>query len=684
MKRFYFLLLCGFCVFSRMESQEINSRNTEWMNYLEEMGEQEEVDEASLELLYEDLSHLSENSLNVNTVSKTDLERLPFLSDKSIEDLLYYIYKYGPIPELSELKNVENIDRQTLTYMLPFLYAGEIEKKESFLWKNLIKQAKQEILIRSDYTLQEKAGYRKTEEGKEKDPGNYYLGEPYNLFLRYEYRFRNKIQFGIATEKDAGEKFWRKGSGGFDHYAINMNIKDIGILKNLHLGDYRLSFGEGLVMNTQFSMGKSTDVINLGQKNTGIKRHVSSNENNYFRGIAAGFKWKEVDISIFGSYRKHDANSDSRFIYSFKTDGYNRTSKDLEKKNSALIESLGGNFQWGNERVSLGISSIFYSFGGKTLDPEPQPYNLYYLRGKRHANLGIHYLYQERYFIIKGEAAIDKNQKIAYLNHLIIQPNNQVNLSLSVRHYAKDYKAFFGKGFGETSSVQNESGIYAGIRIRPAWQWEINSYIDFFRSDWLRYGINSPSSGKDFLLGITFRPRSSSSLNFRYKYKEKVKNQILEDGRNTFVLPYRQHRFRQQFQYSNENKFNARSQADYTIYEDANGIRTGWSLSQIVSIIPIKDRIQWDLGLIYFHTADWNTRISGYEKNILYAFSFPNYYGEGFRCYSVFKWKIVKSLTLYLKISNSHYFNRIFIGSGLEEIEGYNKSDVFALMKFTF
>ena len=681
MKKLYVFCLLTVWINHSVPAQQINYQNTDWMTYLEDLAEEEDADQNSIELLHEELSLLSETPLNINVAEKNDLERLPFLNIKQIEDILYYIYKYGPVMELLELKNIESLNRQTINYILPFLYAGEKEKKDSFNWGNLFRYGKQEILVRSDQTVQEKSGYRESKDGK---TSNQYLGEPYYFSFRYAYKYQEKIQFGIAGEKDAGERLWNKETKGLDHYAFNLNIKENGILKDLHLGDYRLAFGEGLTVNTQFSVGKTTDIGNPGLKNTGIKRHASPNENNYFKGAAASIRIQSVYLNLFGSSRYHDANADSLCIYSFKTNGYNRTEKELEKKKNALIHSAGGNIQWRNENITLGLSSIVYSFGGKELSPENQPYNLYYLRGKSHANLGFHYLYQDRYLIFRGETAIDKNNNWASLNHLILQPNNQINFNFSVRNYQKGYNAFFGKAFGETSFVRDESGAYAGIHLKPSSQWEVTSYIDFFRFSWFRYGVNSLSSGKDFLSGVVFYPNSSTSLSLRYKYKEKAKNQISEDGRSTHILPYRQHRFRQQIHISGNENFNTKFQADYTIYKETNQTHSGYSLSQNFSIIPDKKRPQWDIGIAYFHTEDWDSRISVYEKNILYAFSLSSYYGEGLRTYSVLKWKVYPPMTIYLKVSNTHYFDRILIGSGTDEIEGNNKTDISALIKVSF
>ena len=680
--RYWGLLLWIFVCFPG-QAQEIDLRNTEWQNYLEEMADQEDADQAAIELLYEELSLLSESPFNINTLKKEELERLPFLSDRQIEDILYYLYKYGPVLELSELKNIESLDWQSVRYLLPFLYPGKPEEKNPFQWKNLLRYAQQEVLLRSDYGLQQKEGYRKKEEGE--NSADRYVGEPYYLSVRYAYKYREKLHIGIAGEKDAGEPFLSQGGKGFDHYAFNLNIKDEGILKDLHLGDYRLSYGEGLALNTQFSTGKTSDITSLGQRYSGIKRHASPNENNYFRGIAAQFQIKSLRFAAFGSYRRHDANADSASIYTFKTDGYNRTEKEREKQGKALIRMFGGNIEWKNENLRIGVVSALYSFGGKKTDPEPHPYNLYYLREKEHGNTGIYYYYQDRQFIFRGETAIDKNGKWANLNHLMFQPRSSIGFSLSFRHYPKDYNAFFGKAFGEASSVQNESGVYTGIRIRPNGRWEFSSYIDYFRFPWLRYGINSPSSGRDFLFGLIYRRNSSSHFQFRYKFKEKAKNQISDDGRSTSVLAYRQHRFRQQFHYSAGEKFSAKLQADYTLYEGTNDqIGSAWSFSQNFSFIPDKEQVQWDSGIAYFRTGDWNTRITVYEKSILYAFSFPSYYGEGLRFYSVLKWKATKDLTWYMKFGHTHYFDRIKVGSGLDEIEGSAKSDVSVLLKVRF
>ena len=217
---------------------QITANNTEWMQYIEELANSEESNPDDIAQLFDELSYLSEHPFNLHTVTKQDLERLPFLTDIQIENMLYYIYKYAPLVDCYELKNVEGLDFQTIAYLLPFVYVGEADKSSAnFPVKSKKQYAKQELLLRSDYTFQKKAGYKKvSEEERSEKPNKYYLGEPYYLSLRYGYQYRN-FQLGIIGKKDQGEAFWNKHYKGFNYYAFNLNIKNLGILENLHIGD---------------------------------------------------------------------------------------------------------------------------------------------------------------------------------------------------------------------------------------------------------------------------------------------------------------------------------------------------------------------------------------------------------------------------------------------------------------
>ena len=76
------------CVLTTLLAQ---SELTAWETYVDN-----EKDLAYWQEHYEELSELAEHPFNINTVTKEQLEQLPFLSDRLIENILYYVYKYNP------------------------------------------------------------------------------------------------------------------------------------------------------------------------------------------------------------------------------------------------------------------------------------------------------------------------------------------------------------------------------------------------------------------------------------------------------------------------------------------------------------------------------------------------------------------------------------------------------------
>ncbi|MDR2622934.1 MAG: helix-hairpin-helix domain-containing protein, partial [Dysgonamonadaceae bacterium] len=422
---------------------------------------------------------------------------------------------------------------------------------------------------------------------------------------------------------------------------------------------------------------------NVNQSNEAIKRHASPNETDFFRGLAGALKFNNLQINLFYSHRKQDANADSATIYTFKTDGYNRIPNDINKRKTATVDMGGSHIRWRNEAFNLGLTFVYYSFGGKELNPDPKPYNLFYLRGKSYFNSGMNYSFKAKRFSFKGEAALDADGKWATVNNLLLNPASSVNLIFSYRNYARDYNAFYAKAFSESSGVRNENGFYMGVKLHPFRQWELSAYVDYFRFPWLRYGVNSSSSGRDGLVQVNYKPSEDWQMQLRYKYKEKEKNVIQENGNHTFILPYQQQRWQFRFDYRHSS-LELKTQADYNLYTDDSQSQPGWSLTQTFGFAPDKSKFRIDGSLGYFHANDWNSRISIYEKNILYAFYYPSFSGEGLRFYTVVKWKIAPSLTIYLKLANTRYFDRDVIGSDLEEIQGRDKTDVYCLLKYEF
>ena len=114
----------------------------------------------------EELSNRLQEPVNLNSATREQLEQFPFLSDIQIEHLLAYIYIHGQMETIYELQLVEELDRQTIQYLLPFVCIKAINNEPAFRWKTMLKDAgrygKNEVLTRLDIPFYKRKGYEHT------------------------------------------------------------------------------------------------------------------------------------------------------------------------------------------------------------------------------------------------------------------------------------------------------------------------------------------------------------------------------------------------------------------------------------------------------------------------------------------------------------------------------------------
>jgi len=233
------------------------------------------------------------------------------------------------------------------------------------------------------------------------------------------------------------------------------------------LGDYRLTFGQGLILNNDFMISKSWSSENLALRTQQPKRHFSTAENNFFRGAAAVAGAGNFSVTAFYSNKGIDTNlSDEGEITSFKTDGLHRTPLEIEKKKNSREQVMGGNINYRKNRFQAGISGLYHTYS-RMYNPTMRNYNLYYLRDSSNVNASIDYSYQLPGFIFAGETAISKNGSVATLNTVQYRPSSNLSFSVLHRYYPISYNALYAQAFSEGSSVRNEEGLFLSALFTP-------------------------------------------------------------------------------------------------------------------------------------------------------------------------------------------------------------------------
>jgi hypothetical protein len=116
---------------------------------------------------------------------------------------------------------------------------------------------------------------------------------------------------------------------------------------------------------------------------------------------------------------------------------------------------------------------------------------------------------------------------------------------------------------------------------------------------------------------------------------------------------------------------------------ELSGVKTsGFALVQDLQGQWEKVRISGRIAL--FDTEDYENRQYVYEKNVLWAFSLPTYFGQGFRYYLLGQWRISPQLTLWARWAKTTYTDRDRIGTGLQEIVGNTISETTAQLRYQF
>ena len=127
--KFYILLLSITCL-----SLTCSSQNTgDWEEVVRQWTDAENIESAALENVFESLSELSEQPINLNQADREELEQLPFLTAQQVEDILAYVHRYGIIRSYSELQMITSLDTERRQLLRFFVYMGEAKKRKNSL-----------------------------------------------------------------------------------------------------------------------------------------------------------------------------------------------------------------------------------------------------------------------------------------------------------------------------------------------------------------------------------------------------------------------------------------------------------------------------------------------------------------------------------------------------------------------
>ena len=643
-------------------------------NLTESNGDVEPEDDYYLQQMERFIHH----PINLNSASEIDLAQLQLLSPLHIQSFLSYRALLGHLVDIYELQAIPGWSIRLIERIRPYVSVTSTEDSFASLGDRF-KNGHQSMLMRITRVLEKSNGYI-TDTSKT----NFYMGSPLKLFVRYKNEFKSGIQYGVTGEKDAGEQFLKgHQKQGFDFYSAHFFARNIGFIKALALGDFAVNIGQGLIQwQSGLAARKGSDVLNIKRQEEVLRPYNSSGEINFHRGIGITIQKKIIQGTAFLSFRKLDANlrfdsiQHRDYISSYQYSGYHRTQNEIKDKGIQNQTTIGGNLSLTNARFHIGATFIHYSFK-LPLEKRPELYNRFAFSGNSLTNYSTDFSYHYQNMLLFSEAAIDQKYNKAIICGLILSAGSHADLSFVYRSISRAFQSLYSNSFTEGSAVNNEKGLYAGISLTPSDALKITAYLDVYSFPWLKYRVDAPSRGNDFLIQVIYTPNKQVGIYSRYHVEKKALND--NPGSETLnpVVIHPRQAWRNEFNCTLSREVSIRTRVELNWYNRGkSNEENGFILYADVTYKPKFVRISTNTGFEYFETDGYNSRFYTFQHDVSYSVSAPLAYGKGYQYYMNIKIEPSRSLSLGMRIGQSLYPGSLTVGTGLDEIPGNKKTEV--------
>ncbi|WP_055148414.1 ComEA family DNA-binding protein [Jiulongibacter sediminis] len=667
----HYIPLLAFFLLSKIYAQEVPQPVIELDEFIQKLAATQQED-ANYEDLYEAILQFYLNPLDINKADAGELRSLYVLSEIQIQSLLQHRTKYGNLLSLYELQSVENFDQETIKNLLPFVRI--IQKLQSNDIKGIYRRATDHFfVIRAEQTLEKARGYT----------DSIFLGSPQKIYARYRLQHPKDFSLGFIMEKDQGEPNLA------DYTTFHFQLQNKGKLRNMILGDYQLQFGQGLILSGGYAAGKGGEPIYTTRRSDlGIRPHNSVLEGGFLRGAAASYDFGQIQLTGFASYTKRDASLNTSVeeredvFSSILIAGLHRTEAEIAKKGVLPEQNYGLNAKFRLNGGHIGFTVLNTTFGNQ-IERNPREYALHEFKGTQNIVAGPNFSYSWQNFNFFGEAARSSSGGIGAVGGFVASLSPQLEWALNLRNYDRDFHSFYANAFGEASRNINEKGMYTGLKYSPKRGITFSAFYDKYKFPWLRYLVDAPSDGDDYLLRFTLKPTKKWIFYTQYHRERKQRNSPNNETTTDYLTDSYRQNLLAHFETGLGKNFKSQTRLQYNSFlyyglTRSNGFALIQDIEGAVGQLQLKTRIA------LFKTDDYNSRIYAYENDVLYTVSFPAYFGTGTRLYLVSRYSVNRNIDLWFRIARTSLLNTETISSGYNEIEAPHRSDLKLQIRYKF
>ena len=627
--------------------------------------------EVAYNSLQEHLWEYYHTPLALNKASREELQALCILTEVQIDQLFQYIAQHGVLVSIYELQAIPKFDATTLQLLCPFvrIAATPID--------NVQRSGNRDgyACTRYERTLEPKRGYQHNAK-KNNIP---YTGSPDKFLTQISIKDPNGWTLGLSAQKGAGEALvWdpSKQYYGLMLRRLHWSWTGSELLKTLLIGDYAVGYGQGIILNSGFTMGKSSEAIKvIRTTNRGIRPHTAITT-AAFRGLAATWKWWRLELTTYYSHLDLDGTiKNNRCVSSVSRGGYYRTQGEIGRKGNVNERVTGGTLAYKNptQHTELGIN-LLHSHYSVPVDPERQKRNPYCFRGQQHGSVSLFYRYLWKNLHFFGEGALAKHGAKAAICGVVASWSRYIDTTLLWRHYNPNFYSLYGKSFRENTNG-NEQGVYIAARINPCRHLYLTTCYDHFR---VSSGLDDLNPGHSGLARIAYQFTKTSLLTLQGKTTTKVHNRI--SGGNADTV-YTQQHYKMSWQYAPNQAIQLKSELLGNRYQQLDTTTRGYAGVQdiIYSIRHYRLKVRTAL----FHAPHSHNKLYIYTPNVAHTgFNFRPYQGTGIHGCLLMRYQPMANFRLELRYALTYRIDQGVIGSGYEAIQGNYRNDITLQVKW--
>ena len=666
------IILLTFIAFSSAMAQNIP---TSWTAYIEQWQEAQEDDgTASMEEWAELYESLREWPINLNDTTNDRLSELPFIGPERCRLLKAYIEQSGQLMSVDELYVVNGFDRQTVDMLRDIVVVQQVAPPDTLNLRTIMRHGHSNLLTGAGGNIEPARGYR---EGK-------YEGDPYRLYMRYQYRYRDRVHFLLLSDKDAGEAFFSGSQRqGFDFYSGFLLVNDIGVVSRAIVGHYNLQFGQGLTLWSGFAPYGAA--IGDDSRNArGICPASAFAEQGYMQGAAATIKLPlKMNLSAFYSNTARDATIKNGLLRSILNSGYHRTATEIGHKDALREQNYGVHLQYVADNFEVG-ATLYHTLLSDSLVPRPYVYNEYAFAGRENINGGVDFRYRHRNMLVYGEASFSPSGGHAAIAGVRLSlPMNQ-SIGLSARHYAVNYHNLHSAPLSITSGPNNEQGLRLNYRTTLPFGIKAVAEVDGYRLPAMRYGIYAPSTGMRYRLSLNRQMSRQILLTLTYSHRGAERNGSIDDAAE-YVVESTTRRYLTADMTCDIGNLHLRTRAAQCWHNsEAKGFSRGFLLHQDVQYTFESMPLVFAMRMLLFDADSYDARLYAAEQDVAYQLSSPSFSGRGIRYYLVARYSPLPALTISAKYAVTIYPGEENIGSGYEQIEGDHRQQWKLQLRWNF